>query len=80
MNKLDCQAHLFDLSEDVHYLNAAYMSPLLKSVEAIGHEMVALKSRPYEITPADFFSTVLKTKAAFAGLIHSSEPERVDLI
>lgn len=55
MNKLDCQAHLFDLSEDVHYLNAAYMSPLLKSVEAIGHEMVALKSRPYEITPADFF-------------------------
>ena len=77
MNKLDCQAHLFDLSEDVHYLNAAYMSPLLKSVEAIGHEMVALKSRPYEITPADFFSTVLKTKAAFAGLIHSAEPERV---
>lgn len=80
MNKLDCQAHLFDLSEDVHYLNAAYMSPLLKSVEAIGHEMVALKSRPYEITPADFFSTVLKTKAAFAGLIHSSEPERVAII
>lgn len=80
MNNLDCQAHLFDLSEDVHYLNAAYMSPLLKSVEAIGHKMVALKSKPYEITPADFFPTVAKTKAAFAKIIHSGEPERVAII
>jgi selenocysteine lyase/cysteine desulfurase len=80
MNKLQCQAHLFDLSEEVHYLNAAYMSPLMKSVVAEGQKMVSWKSRPYEIFPDDFFSTVNKTKATFAQVINSSDPDRVAII
>src|SRR5690606_28228194 len=33
---LECQRHLFSLPADVHYLNCAYMSPLLRSVEEAG--------------------------------------------
>lgn len=80
MNKLQCQSHLFDLSEEVHYLNAAYMSPLLKSAVAVGQSMVAWKSRPYEISPPDFFSTVEKTKTAFTRIINASDPDRVAII
>jgi selenocysteine lyase/cysteine desulfurase len=80
MNTLTTQAHLFDLDEEVHYLNAAYMSPLLKSVVEVGHKMVDLKSKPYEISQGDFFTTVEKTKAAFANILNSDEPERAAII
>ena len=80
MNKLQCQSHLFDLEEEVHYLNAAYMSPILKSVEAIGHEMVSLKTKPYQIAPPDFFSSVAKTKAAFTKIINAVDAQRVAII
>ena len=33
---MDSQKHLFQLPADSVYLNAAYMSPLLKSVEEAG--------------------------------------------
>lgn len=80
MSKLTNQSHLFNLDSDVHYLNCAYMSPLLKSVEKIGHEMVSLKCRPYEISIDDFFGMMEKTKVAFAQLINATEVGRVAII
>lgn len=80
MKKLQCQSHLFNVDEDVHYLNAAYMSPILKSAEAIGQEMVSLKSKPYQILPVDFYTTVEKTKAAFTRIINADDPDRVAII
>lgn len=80
MSKLTNQSHLFNLDSDVYYLNCAYMSPLLKSVEKIGHEMVSLKCRPYEISIDDFFGMVEKTKVAFAQLINATEVGRVAII
>ena len=36
VSEMDSQKHLFQLPADSVYLNAAYMSPLLKSVEEAG--------------------------------------------
>lgn len=49
------QKHLFQLPDEIHYLNCEYMSPLLKSVEARGIEGMCRKRNPVSIRPADFF-------------------------
>ncbi|MCB0584559.1 MAG: aminotransferase, partial [Phaeodactylibacter sp.] len=63
---LRCQKTLFSLPGEIAYLNCAYMSPLLKSVELAGFEGVRRKSRPHEIEASHFFDTVLQLKMAFA--------------
>lgn len=77
---LTCQKERFSIPETVHYLNCAYMSPQMKSVEAIGHKALALKSQPFRIQVDDFFSTVNGLKQAFAELCGVSEPDRIALI
>lgn len=74
---LTCQKDLFRIPEEVSYLNTAYMSPLLKRVEAIGKEAVGRKSLPYEIFPEDFFTPVLELKQEFARLLDTEEWERM---
>jgi hypothetical protein len=54
---LHCQKSLFDLEENVTYLNGAYMSPQLKSLTQLGTQLMAQKGRPYQIAIEDFFST-----------------------
>lgn len=56
------------------------MSPQLKTVEAIGHEMLSRKSRPYLIQPEDFFTTAEALKHRFAELINAGEAKRIALI
>ena len=60
---------LFEIPDDVAYLNCAYMSPQLRSVRKIGEEAVGRKSRPWEITPADFFEDSEEARALFARLV-----------
>lgn len=69
MSRLPSQRHLFDIPDDVAYLNCAYMSPLLRRVTEAGQRAVARKSRPWEITPADFFSEVGRARRLFATLL-----------
>ena len=66
---MECQRHLFDIPDDIAYLNCAYMSPLLRSVRAAGFDGVAGKSRPWEIAPKDFFELPEETRSLFARLI-----------
>jgi selenocysteine lyase/cysteine desulfurase len=66
---LENQRELFEIPEAVAYLNCAYMSPQLRPVREIGERAVARKSRPWEITPGDFFKDVEKTRALFARLV-----------
>lgn len=66
---LSCQKDKFKLPETVTYLNGAYMSPLLKSIEKIGQEAVSKKCLPYEIVAEDFFSGVEKLRRGFADFI-----------
>ncbi|MEE9362429.1 MAG: aminotransferase class V-fold PLP-dependent enzyme [Cellulophaga sp.] len=74
------QKHLFSLSDSVVYLNGAYMSPQLKSVEAIGVKSIQLKNTPYEVTPQDFFTNRVILKKRFATLIQSEDYNDIAII
>jgi selenocysteine lyase/cysteine desulfurase len=76
---LENQHELFEIPEEVAYLNCAYMSPQLRSVREIGERAVARKSRPWEITSDDFFDDAEKTRALFARLV-GAEADGVALI
>jgi selenocysteine lyase/cysteine desulfurase len=77
---IEKQDHLFELDKSVTYLNGAYMSPLLKSVAAIGKQQVDLKLQPYRVSGYDFFNTVEKLKLEFAKLLNSSNADRIAII
>lgn len=75
---LACQKHLFSLSPAIHYLNCAYMSPLLKSVEEAGIQGITKRRNPaLEIKPEDFFTDSNQLKAIFAQLINAPNPQRI---
>ena len=66
---LENQRELFEIPEGVAYLNCAYMSPQLRSAREVGERAVARKSRPWEITPDDFFEDAEETRALVAHLV-----------
>jgi selenocysteine lyase/cysteine desulfurase len=77
---LTCQKHLFSLEPDVHYINSAYMSPLLKSVEEAGYDGVKRKVRPYRLTDKDFFTEPEILRGLFAQLVNAEQKERIAII
>jgi len=66
---LPCQRHLFDIPEDVAYLNCAYMSPLMRPVIEAGNVALARKAHPWELTPDQFFTGSEEFRATAARLI-----------
>ncbi|HKP75799.1 MAG TPA: aminotransferase class V-fold PLP-dependent enzyme [Longimicrobiaceae bacterium] len=66
---LACQRDLVHLPEGLHYLNCAYMAPLLKSVEAAGVEVLRRRRDPAAITAPDFFTGPNRARALFAELV-----------
>jgi len=77
---LNCQKEKFDIPKGLSYINVAYMSPNLKSVERAGRNGILKKSHPWEIIRSDFFEPVQKLKETFSKVINCSEPERISLI
>ena len=73
------QRELFEIPEEGAYLNCAYMSPQLRSVREVGERAVARKSRPWEITPQDFFEDCEKSRQLFARLV-GGEADGVALV
>ena len=71
---------MFSLDEDVHYLNCAYMSPLMKSVEQAGYLGIAGKKTPYRISPNDFFEAPEALRVEFSNLINAQDPLRIAII
>jgi selenocysteine lyase/cysteine desulfurase len=69
---IPCQRHLFDIPDDVAYLNCAYMSPLMRSVIEAGEFGLARKALPWQITPDQFFSGAEEFRAAASPLLGSS--------
>ena len=76
---LTSQRHLFDIPEDVAYLNCAYMSPLMRSAVDAGYEGLARKAHPWEITPQKFFTGSDEFRATAAQLIDTS-PDCVAIV
>jgi len=69
--QLPSQRHLFDIPDDIAYLNCAYMSPLMRQVRMAAESGLARKAHPWEITPGDFFTGSDALRAAFARLINA---------
>src|SRR5690349_4041297 len=66
---LASQRGLFDIPDEIAYLNCAYMSPLLRSASAAGQTALARKAQPWRIAAADFFTESEVARALFAELI-----------
>jgi selenocysteine lyase/cysteine desulfurase len=72
---IPCQRHLFDIPEEVAYLNCAYTSPLLKSAAAAGQAALDAKSAPWTVTPQHFFETIDQCRTLFGKLIGCSSED-----
>jgi selenocysteine lyase/cysteine desulfurase len=68
---LPSQRHLFDIPDDVAFLNCGYISPLPKASLAAGEDGLRRKARPWTITSTDFFTTSEAVRTLFAGLINA---------
>ena len=73
------QRHLFDIPEDVAYLNCAYMGPLMHSVIEAGERGIRAKAKPWGISSDDFFSGVELARRRFADVI-GADAEGVALV
>ncbi len=67
-----CQRHLFDIPDDVAYLNCAYMSPLMKPALEAGIAGLARKTHPWELTADQFFTGADEFRTTAAQLIGGS--------
>jgi selenocysteine lyase/cysteine desulfurase len=73
------QSHLFDVPDDVTYLNSAYFGPRLHSVGQAAAESVAQTARPWEVTPQHFFEPVERLRGLVASAMNA-DAEGVALI
>jgi len=76
---LTCQRDLVHLPDGLHYLNCAYMGPLLKSVEEAGIAGIRVRRDPTSITAGDFFAGADRARALFGRLV-SCPAERVAVV
>ena len=65
---LPSQRHLFDIPDDVAYLNCAYMSPLMRSAIEAGTAGLQRKAHPWELTADQFFSGAEALRASGAQI------------
>lgn len=77
---LSCQKDKFQLPANLIYLNGAYMSPNLTSVEEAGIRGLKQKSVPSTIPSSQFFEPVQQVKKAFAQLISADDFNRISII
>jgi selenocysteine lyase/cysteine desulfurase len=73
------QKYLFQLPEEIHYLNGAYMSPLMQIVEEAGIMGMQRKRNPFTIKPIDFFLDAEEVRIRF-GKIVNCKPAQVAII
>lgn len=76
---ISSQKHLFDIPDDVAYLNNAYMSPLMKSVSARMAEAGQLKAQPWTYRSDQFFSFAEEARG-LAARIYGSVPDNVAIV
>jgi selenocysteine lyase/cysteine desulfurase len=76
---LPVQRELFDIPDDVAYLNCASLAPLLKAAVEAGAAALARRARPWRITSADWFTDAEERRGLFARLA-GVDPEGVALV
>ncbi len=70
---------LFEIPEDVTYLNCAYMAPQLRSITAIGVDAVRAKAAPWALPDAVWFSLPEELRT-LAARVMGIEAESVALV
>ncbi len=63
------QRHLFDIPDDVAYLNCAYFSPKPYVVLEAGRRALTIQSHPWEVEPRHFFEPPETLRREFATLV-----------
>ena len=76
---LPSQRHLFDIPDDVAWLNCGYMAPLMRSVVEAGRRGVERKAHPWDISSRDFFDESEQARSLFARLAGAS-PDDIALV
>jgi selenocysteine lyase/cysteine desulfurase len=66
---ISCQRDLFEMPDDIAYLNCAYMGPISRRARAAGEAGLARKSQPWRVTAQDFFTESEETRTLFAQLV-----------
>jgi len=69
---LQNQSQLFNLPQDITYLNCSYMSPMLRTVAEVGVKGIYGKEDPTVVKPEDFFHNTSALREEFAKLINAS--------
>jgi selenocysteine lyase/cysteine desulfurase len=77
---MNSQKNRFSIPTGVTYLNCAYMSPLLKSVEKAGLKGLQKKRNPFAISAQDFYTDGDILRASFASVINVRDPKRIAII
>jgi selenocysteine lyase/cysteine desulfurase len=67
---LPSQRALFDIPDDIAYLNSAYMGPMPKLAVEAGEAGMRAKLQPWTIAPVDFFTESEVVRALFARLVN----------
>ena len=72
---IPCQRQLFDIPDEIAYLNCAYLSPLLNSASAAAQKAALRKAHPWHVRPEHFFDTPEEARGLFARLIGADAEE-----
>ena len=70
---------LFDISEEITYLNTANIGPRLKAVSKAGHHAIEVFSKPWSITSDDWFRNPEILREEFARFIEVN-PDNIALV
>lgn len=70
---LDSQRALFDIPDDVTYLNCAAMSPQLRTVTAAGERAVRARTAPWNLTAADWFTGADVLRSLVARIMNADD-------
>ena len=69
---INCQKNLFSIEKDIHYLNCAYMAPILRESEKLAIDAIHRQRNPHTFKPHHFFEITQKIRNEFGKLICSS--------
>jgi selenocysteine lyase/cysteine desulfurase len=67
--RLNGQRHLFDLPDDVAYLNLASLAPQLHSVRRAGEGALDSRAAPWAVRSADWFTDAERLRGLFATVV-----------
>jgi selenocysteine lyase/cysteine desulfurase len=76
---LSDQRHLFDVPDDVAYMNSAYFGPRLRSVAEAGMGAMGLTGTPWNVGPSHFFEPVERLRST-VGALFGDNADSVALI